>query len=239
MNTLKDYQKEDGQMTGNCHINGRGEDQNHMARRAKRISVARARITPPPPRVLLTVVNFISWGKCSIRQRKQLRVMDRIAQPELITQVKYISNAELELELLHGLLEDCSNSESYVSDEDLSPACDSGTDFIPRSSISSDSDENLNVIFGAGVVILFRTLPRFLRRNALNLKAQTLRAEVCVTTFHEKNGARPSFEVGSRHVGKNKSTIRTVTAYNTSAHSRFFAQNVLKEAASPTVLWAQ
>ncbi|KAF2883036.1 hypothetical protein ILUMI_23139 [Ignelater luminosus] len=57
-----------------------------------------------------------------------------------------LSDAELELELLHGLPEDCSDPESNVSDKYLSPASDSDKDFIPPPSNSSDCDENLKCV---------------------------------------------------------------------------------------------
>ncbi|KAF2894919.1 hypothetical protein ILUMI_11255 [Ignelater luminosus] len=157
-----------------------------------------------------------------------------------------LSNAELELEL-HGLPEDCSDSESNVSDEDLSPASNSDEDFISRPSSSPDSDENLESLesytFSVNQIQIGQLRDRssnFISyaseastSNCSQLESRNATTGVCVTTFHEENGTRPSLEDGSRHVGKDKTTIWTVTAHNINTHGKFSAQNVLKEAADP------
>ncbi|KAF2886752.1 hypothetical protein ILUMI_19418 [Ignelater luminosus] len=171
-----------------------------------------------------------------------------------------LSDAELELELLHGLPEDCSDPESNVSDEDLSPASDSDEDFISRPSSSSDSDENLECV-QSPESYTYRKRERGSERGISRRKHRAVghhrdrssnfisyaseastsncsqpesgnaTSEVCVTTFHEENGTRPSLMVGNRHVGKDKITV---TAHNINTHGRFSAQNVLKEAVGPT-----
>ncbi|KAF2901811.1 hypothetical protein ILUMI_04375 [Ignelater luminosus] len=118
-----------------------------------------------------------------------------------------LSDAELELELLHGLLEDCSDPESNVSDEDLSLASDSDKDCIPPA-----------------LLILIKILNV---SNCFQPESGNATSEVCVTTFHKENGARPSFDVGSRHVGKGNSTIWTVTAHNINTQGGFSAQSAL------------
>ncbi|KAF2902155.1 hypothetical protein ILUMI_04030 [Ignelater luminosus] len=102
---------------------------------------------------------------------------DDVLDQELVNLImankRGLSDAELELEL-HGLPEDCSDLESNVSDEDLSPASDSDKDFISRPSSSSNSDENLECAISRKLYMFYRKKKRDRGRGILRGKRRAV-----------------------------------------------------------------